>query len=152
MQTGETLLSNEGIVLTTCKTPNSLSRIVNIFPENHKGGFGAKMPPSVNCTQEGTLAVIKLEAGKYYTGYTPDLRVFKHLPQFTVQPNKVNYIGDLRIAVRETNVVTGLLVGFDRPQVNVSVMDKSEETLQRLKDERPDIADKYEIVTDIATR
>lgn len=149
VKTDEPLMLNEGVVVTNCKTPNTISRHVYIYPENFKSKFGV-IAPNVKCTQDGTLAVIKLDAGNYRVGNPLSDAAIKYLPQFTVQPNKINYMGDLRIAVRETNVVTGLLVGFQQPQINVSVMDKTEETLQKLNDERPDIANKYEIVSDIA--
>lgn len=148
MKTAEPLMANEGIVVTNCKTPHAIARYVNIFPENYKQKFGTSVP-SVKCTQDGVLAVIKLDAGDYHAGYALNESMVKYLPKFKVQPKKVNYIGDLRIAVRETNVVTGLLAGFEQPKINVSALDNRQETIQRLKDERPDIAGKYEIVTDI---
>lgn len=148
MKISEPLTTNEGIVVTNCKTPHSIARYINIFPEDHVQKFGV-MPPGVKCTQNGTLAVIKLEAGKYHAGFTQNFNHYKHLPTFTVQPNKINYIGDLRFAANETNVVIGLLVGFKQPKVRVSALDKRQETMQRLRDERPDIADKYQVVYSI---
>ncbi|MEM6781196.1 MAG: hypothetical protein AAF569_04985 [Pseudomonadota bacterium] len=69
MKTAEPLMANEGIVVTNCQTPHAIARYVNIFPEDHKQKFGV-MPPGVKCTQDGTLAVIKLEVGKYHAGFT----------------------------------------------------------------------------------
>ena len=149
MKPSEPLLENEGIVVTTCKTPNAINRVVSVIPADYKHTFG-DIPPHVSCSQEGKLAVIKLEAGDYHTGETKNFNVYKHLPSFTVQPNKINYIGDLRIAVSETNLMVGLLVGFQQPKISFSVVDERQETLQQLRDERPDIADNYKMVVDIA--
>lgn len=148
MKTAEPLLADEGIVVTNCKTPHAISRYVNIFPEGYKPKFGTT-PAGVKCTQDGTLAVIKLKAGNYHAGYTQNFNYYQHLPQFTVQPNKINYIGDLRFASRETNVVVGLIAGFQQPKVNVSAIDNKQETIKQLQNQRPDITSRYAVVTDI---
>lgn len=145
----ETLAANEGILVTTCQTPNAVNRVVSVIREDYKHTFG-DLPPHLTCSREGTLAAIKLEAGQYHVGNTTNFDAYKHLPKFTVKANKINYIGDLRIAVNETNVMVGLLAGFDKPTIRFSVVDERTETLQRLKAERPDISDNYSIVYDIA--
>ena len=151
MKAGDHLAVSEGIVVTTCQTPNAISRYVNVFPESFKPKLGS-MAPMIKCTQGGTLHVLKLAAGNYHTGYTPNHKIFKHLPQFNVQANKINYIGDLRIAVRETNIASGLLAGFKQPKISFSAIDKQSDTMQRLNEQRPDIAGKYAVVSDIARK
>lgn len=146
IQSGGTLLNNEGILLTTCKTPNAINRVVTVFPENYTPGWP---PPMINCSRTGNLAAIKFEKGKYYVGATNDFNEFKHLASFTLKPNKINYIGDLRIAVNETNVVSGLIAGFEQPKVNFSIMNKSEETISAFQTQYPELAGKYEIISNI---
>ena len=150
----ENLTVNEGIAVTNCKTPNLISRYIMLYPEDYKPSFG-RLPPGVECTQNGVLAVIKLKAGKYYmgvAGYTPETPGFRNLPEFTIQPNKINYIGDLRIAVRETNVVAGLLAGFAQPKINISAVDEEKETLRILSEVYPDLIALYKVVSDIARK
>lgn len=156
IKSSDYLQNNEGIALTTCKTPNSLNREILLYPKEYEHGFlKFSLPPIVLCTQEGKLAAIKLEAGEYYASSsfkTADKVGWNNVYKFTIEPNKINYIGDLRIAVRGTNIVTGLLAGFDQPQIHISALDNRQETVQKLKAERPDIVDQYEIVFDIAKR
>lgn len=152
----ENLMQDEGIVLTTCQTPNNTNKEIVLYPKGFKHQFMKfSLPPTVLCTKEGELAVIKLKAGEYYASTplkTADKVGLDNLNKFTIQPSKINYIGDLTISIRQTNIAIGLLVGFDQPQINISASDRKNETLQRLQNHNPELLERYKVITSIAKK
>lgn len=153
MEHVDSLADNEGIALTICKNPKTFDTVLTVYPEDFK--YSDVFPPRFSCSKEGHLTVTKLEAGTYYLGrpgLSSESQGFKNLPQFTIVPNKINYIGDIRFAVVETNIISGLIAGFKQPKFNISAVDRKEETLQKLREGYPDIAARYDSVTDITRK
>jgi len=108
------------------------------------------------CSDEGQITLIALESGDYFIGdanlgglFIPESRAYK----FTIQPDKINYIGDINTSSRVMNsyrrdyktTVTNI-------SANIEVNNKFNETVKLLKQEKPSISTKYKIVQAVAKK
>lgn len=148
----QSLQPNEGLVLTRCTTPHSISRYVSLLEHDFKHAFiNTEIPKSVKCTQEGELSLIKMKASDYYMTIqaivlSEDKQ--KTVPKFSVQANKINYIGDIYFEVRSTDWKATRVV----KNMELTASDKFAETMQAFKQQMPDMAGRYEVVKSVAQK
>lgn len=154
VNSSQDLASNEGIVVTHCKTHDYKDRFFTFFDSNFEPTIlfpGPYRPKRILCSPDGNFAYIKMKASDYYI-YLGTQAVPKdardNLAKFTVEANKINYIGDINFDHVNKQILDTNKVHF----YTVSISNNLQETKQRLMNQEPELVNKYELITSIAAK
>ena len=156
----KTLNPEQGILLAQFPCSSALRQLTL-----YKSGYDVQQRTIINksltgreamfrCDDEGQPTLIALETGDYFIGdanvgglFIPETSAYK----FTIHPNKINYIGDINTSSRVMNsykrdyktTVTNI-------SANITVNDKFNEAVTLLKEVKPNVVTKYDIVKSVA--
>jgi len=145
----QSLKPDEGLILTECAS--GWGNMLNVYESGYDTTkFFRHISESaviIPCPKQDKLSLLKLKEGDYFIG---SVGVTVYQPQsqalnFTIEPNKINYIGDLKYGSTLKTLDTHKTRTF-----TISISDNFKETKEAFEKSMPNIAERYEVISRVA--